>query len=43
MDVRKNFFNERVMKYWHRLLSEVIKVSLEVFKRRLDVALQDMV
>ena len=44
MDIRKHFFSEGGVSCWHRLLREAVEsLSLEVFKKRVDVALRAMV
>ena len=44
LDTRKNLFTERAVRHWNRLPREVVvSPSLEALKKRIDMALQDMV
>ena len=44
LDIRRNFFTQRVVMHWNRLSKEVVDAPfLEAFKARLDVALGSLV
>jgi len=44
LDIRKNFLPERAVRHWTRLPRAVGEsASLEGFKKRVDVALEDVV
>lgn len=44
MDIRKQFFRERVVQHWNRLPREMVEShALKVFKRGVDEGRKDMV
>ena len=43
LDIRNNFFSERMARCWHRLPREVVEsLPMEAFSKRVDGALRDV-